>query len=230
MLLALLNQLTTADWISLGWFLVCWTGYGYIADHGLGSRRGLLGASHHHRLEWARRLLQRENRIVDSSLVNNLANSVSFYANTTIYIIAGLVAIFGTLDKVISATSELPFARTVSRELWEVKVLLLLGVFVVAYFKFTWAIRQFNFLSILTGAAPEPGQPEEETERYAQRLARINSFAGDEFNRGIRAYYFGLAATSWFVQPWLFVVVTTLVVIVMVRRDFASATLKVMRE
>ena len=225
-----LAQLTAADWAALGWFVVCWVGYGRLADQGIGERVGLVGASHRHRLEWARRILERENRIADSALVGNLLSSVSFYANTTIYIIAGLIAVMGTLDKVISVTAEIPFAREVSRELWEVKVLLLLAIFVVAYFKFTWSIRQFNFLSILIGAAPEAKSPAEERERHAQRIARVNSYAGDEFNRGIRAYYFGLAAVSWFVHPWMFVGVTAFIVLVMVRRDFASPTLAVLRE
>lgn len=226
----LLGQLTPSDWIALCVFLACWIGYGRIADHSMGERIGLVGASHRHRLEWARRLMERENRIADSALVGNLLSSVSFYANTTIYIIAGLLAVMGTLDKVISVTSDLPFAREVSRELWEVKILLLLAVFVVAYFKFTWSIRQFNFLSILIGAAPEARADAAEREHHAQRIARVNSYAGDEFNRGIRAYYFGLAAVSWFVHPWLFVMLTAMIVLVMARRDFASPTLAVLRE
>lgn len=230
MLRPFLAQLTTADLTALGWFLLCWIGYGWLADNGIGERLGLVGASHRHRLEWSRRLLGRENRIADAALVGNLLSSVSFYANTTIYIIAGLIAVMGTVDKLITMTAEIPFAREVSRELWEVKVLLLLAVFVVAYFKFTWSIRQFNFLSILIGAAPEARAPDEERERYAHKISRVNSHAGDEFNRGIRAYYFGLAAVSWFVHPWLFVGVTALVVLVMARRDFASVTLAVLRE
>ncbi len=58
----------------------------------------------------------------------------------------------------------------------------------------------------------------------------MNSYAGDEFNRGIRAYYFGLAAVSWFVHPWMFIALTAMIVLVMARRDFASPTLAVLRE
>lgn len=230
MLSQLAQQITGADWLALGCFMLAWQGYGWLADHGIGERIGLVGASHRHRLEWARRMLERENRIADSALIGNLLTSVSFYANTTIYIIAGLVAVLGTLDKVISVTAEFSFARNVSRELWEIKVLLLIAVFVVAYFKFTWSIRQFNFLSILIGAAPHAQAEEAERERHAQRIARVNSYAGDEFNRGIRAYYFGLAATSWFVHPWLLIAMTALIVLVLARRDFASLTLRAMRE
>jgi len=45
------------------------------------------------------------------------------------------------------------------------------------------------------------------------------------FNRGVRAYYFGLAALSWFMHPMLFAAVTIWVVAVVYRREFMSPTL-----
>jgi uncharacterized membrane protein len=229
MLHPMILQITPLDWAALGWFFVCWTGYGWYAESGVHGARGLIGVGHIHRLEWARQMLRREVRMVDASLVGNLMSSVSFYANTTIYIIAGLMALWGTLDTAIRVTAELPFARETGRTLWEIKLLLLIGVFVFSYFKFTWSLRQFNLFSILIGAAPEIGIPEPDLERYAQKLAGVNTLAGDEFNRGIRAYYFGLAALAWFVQPWLFMVVTTVVLAVLYRRDYASTTLATLR-
>ena len=29
------------------------------------------------------------------------------------------------------------------------------------------------------------------------------------FNRGLRAYFFGLAALAWFIRPWAFVLATS---------------------
>lgn len=229
MLKSLIFEASLLDWVALAWFLLCWVGYGWYTESTAHGARGLVGVSHRHRLEWARQMLRREARMVDSSLVGNLMSSVSFYANTTIYIIAGLMALWGALDKAILMTAELPFARETGRALWEIKLLLLIGVFVFAYFKFTWSLRQFNLLSILIGAAPEISSLAEDAERYAQKLARVNTLAGDEFNRGIRAYYFGLSALAWFVQPWLFLVVTALVVAVLYRRDYASKTLAALR-
>jgi uncharacterized membrane protein len=230
MLENLWRQVSLVDGFAVGWFLACWIGYGLIAEHSVYGRRGLQGISHGYRLDWARQLLQREVRIVDSSLVGNLMTSVSFYANTTIYIIAGLMAVLSTLDKAISVAEDLPFARVAGRELWEVKVLLLLGVFVFAYFKFTWSLRQCNLLSILIGAAPASTATDSDHERFAYKLAAVNTLSGDEFNRGIRAYYFGLAALGWFIQPWLFMAVTALIVVVLYRRDFQSNTLRVLRD
>lgn len=224
---SLLSAISVIDAIAVAWFLAAWIGYGWMADHSRMAARGLLGVTHRHRLEWARQLLLRENRVTDASLVGNLMTSVSFYANTTIYILAGLLALLGALDQVISATAALPFAGVSSRTLWELKLLLLLAVFVVAYFKFTWALRLFNVLSILIGAAP---QVEVGGETEMARMARINSMAGDEFNGGIRAYYFGLAAVTWFIQPWLFIAMTSVVLGVLYRRDFASPALRVLAE
>ncbi len=226
---ALLQSLTLIDTLSLCWFILCWGGYAWYADV-WASRHGLIGLTHQYRLEWSHRLLERDVRVSDAALLGNLMHSVSFYANTTIYIIAGLVAVIGALDKVITLTAELQFANHVTRELWELKLLLLLGVFVIAYFKFTWSIRQFNFFSILIGAAPASQAPTEEKARYASRLATVNTYAGDEFNRGIRAYYYGLAAVTWIVAPMLFLLVTTIVTIVIYRRDYVSDVLSALRD
>jgi uncharacterized membrane protein len=173
---AWLAAFSLPDWIAMAWFLVCWMGYGWVVEHGpLGSTRGLLGASHGFRLEWGRQMLRRDNRMADVALIGNLMQNVSFYANTTIYVIAGLLALLGTMDRLIDVASDLPFARHVSREVWEVKLLLLLMVFIVAYFKFTWSLRQFNMLSLVVGAAPPPGEGSEED---ARRFARINALSG----------------------------------------------------
>ncbi|HJW02153.1 MAG TPA: DUF599 domain-containing protein [Azospira sp.] len=230
MLKSPLAHLTPLDWSALVWFLACWVGYAVFAERGLHASNSLVGQGHAYRLLWARRLMEREVRITDASLIGNLMGSVSFYANTTIYIIAGLFAVLGTLDKVVSVAADFPFAREVSRDLLELKLLLLFGIFVVAYFKFTWSLRQFNLLSILVGGAPLGScttNPDMET--YAQKMAAVNSYAGDDFNRGIRAYYFGLAALTWLVSPNLFLVVTTAITVVLYRRDYASPTLQAMR-
>ena len=63
-------------------------------------------------------------------------------------------------------------------------------------------------------------------EAYAQKCARINTLAGDEFNRGIRSYYFGFAALGWFLHSFLFIALTLLILSVLWRRDFRSKTMR----
>ncbi len=50
----------------------------------------------------------------------------------------------------------------------------------------------------------------------------MNIAAGSHFARGQRAFFFALAYLGWFVSPWLLMLATTAVVLVMWRRQFAS--------
>jgi uncharacterized membrane protein len=225
-----LPHLSAIDWISLVIFFASWAGYAWYSEHSQWGANGLIHTSQRYRLQWAFRMLEREVRVADSSLIGNLVTSVSFYANTTIYIIAGLLAALGASDKLLDFTTELPFAGTGNRELLEIKLMLLLACFVFAYFKFTWSLRQFNLLSILVGAAPfgKAGEPGIDT--YAQRVAGTNSLAGDDFNRGIRAYYFGLAASGWLLNPALLGTLAMVVLVVLFRRDYRSPALHALRD
>lgn len=222
---AFIAKFSWLDWGSLAWFVLCWVGYEQLVERGWSGRTTLHEETHKLRLGWGRAMVRRNPRIVDAALISNLLPSLSFYANTSIYIIAALFAALGTLDQLMTAASELPFSRALTREATELKLLVLLGVFVIAYFKFTWALRQFNLLSITLGSVPQD-PPAEEIENYATKFAAVNSCAGNDFNRGLRAYYFGMAVMSWMVSPWLFIFSTILIVLVLARREFYSPVLQ----
>ncbi len=217
------------DWVGLIWFITCWLGYEQFVERGWSGRTTLHTETHKLRVGWGRVMVARNPRIVDAALISNLLPSLSFYANTTIYIIAALFAALGTLDQLISMASELPFSRALSREATELKLLVLLGVFVVAYFKFTWSLRQFNLLSITVGSVPLEDSAEA-MEKHAMKFAAVNSCAGNDFNRGLRAYYFGMAVMSWMVSPWLFIFSTTVIAFVLARREFYSPVLKALTD
>jgi len=228
----ILQMLTWVDFFAIFLFLFCWVGYSYFLEQGAVGRKGLIGITHEFRLQWALESATRDSPVTCASLVANLMRSVSFYASTTIYIIAGLFALMGTVDKIELFTADLPFAHNDAKSFIQLKILLLIVVFVTAYFKFTWSLRQFNFLCILIGGQPhERNMPDKAYwERSAKRLAKINSFAGNEFNRGIHAYYYGLAAMAWFINPWMFMAATLWVSWVLYRRDFRSPTIRVLRD
>ena len=64
---------------------------------------------------------------------------------------------------------------------------------------------------------------------YPKMTALIFSPGVDNFNRGLRAYYFGLAALGWFVHPWLFMAATVWVIGVLYRRQFHSITQRTLK-
>lgn len=219
-----LHSIPLLDWLALLWMIVCWGGYNWYSESSSAAERDLVGVSREYRHQWASSLLARDLRVADAALIGNLMSTVSFYAQTTIYIIAGLFALLGTLDKVMNIAADLPFARGSSASAVELKLMVLLTIFIHAYFKFTWALRQFNMQTIMVGAAPSPAEHPDPAAvaDFAQRLGTVTTHAGIDFNRGIRAYYFGLATVIWMIQPWLFIAVTTGILVVLYRRDFKS--------
>lgn len=185
-----------------------------------------MSTMHDYRLQWMQEMLCRDVRIVDSNIVSTLARSVGFFASTTIFILTGLLAVLGAIDTAMEVVGGLRYAVKSSREVWEVKLFVLLLVFIYAFFKFTWSMRHFNFLSVMIGAAPDSHALPVWSDRFAERAAKVSSSATNTFNRGLRAYYFGLAYLSWFLHPLLFIVATTLVVGVLYRREFLSDVLR----
>jgi uncharacterized membrane protein len=220
-----LPDIAPADLVAPVWFLVCWIGYTLYADRA-GGRPSLMRRMHDYRRLWMKCMLARDNRMVDTQIIANLMRSASFFASTTMFIIAGLIAVLGARDKAMAVLAELPFAVESRPLLWDLKVLLLVVLFVYAFFKFTWAFRHYNYVLILVGAVPAPDRLTEESQRIAERIAGIATSTGRHFNGGLRAYYFGLAALSWFVHPWLFVALTAWVVWVLYRREFRSRLLR----
>ncbi len=133
----LLLQVTPADALALAFFLAAWFGYSFYADREMNHARGLRALMHQARLEWGRQMVVRDQKVLDAALTGHLINSVTFYANTSIYIVAALIATAGALDSILSFAQDLPFAGRQSRLMVQAKLFLLIGVFVFAYFKFT---------------------------------------------------------------------------------------------
>jgi uncharacterized membrane protein len=222
--------LSPLDVAALAWLALCWMAYAWMCDRSPRGEQGLMKVVHAYRERWLRECVVRDNRMVDAALVNNLMRSVSFFASTSILILGGLLTALGYAERAMEITAELPLAKRTSATLWETKVLLLIAIFFYAFFKFSWSLRQYNVLSVMIGAAPPPGAAANEREAFVRTGTGISSYAGDEFIRGMRAYYFGMAAVTWFIQPWLFIAVTTLVVGILYWREFRSMALQSIRD
>ncbi len=215
------------DILGFGWFMSMWVGYALFADRkGTVSRPATL-VMHDHRVRWMERMLDRDNRMADINIVTAHMRSGMLFASITILIIAGVMTILGNLGKAREVTSNLSFAVEASREMWEIKVIVLMLIFVYAFFKYAWCLRQFNFALIFIGAAPLPEEVNaRERKDYPERGARLVNRGISTFNRGLRAYYFGLATLAWFIGPFYLAAAALWVVAVLYRRDFRSVTLQ----
>lgn len=217
--------------IAVIWFIFCWVGYSYYATWRARDTACLASVLHLYRQDWMRRLLVRDNRIADANVIGNLERNASFFASSTLIILAGVLTALGASERAVMLLADLPFAQPVSRGLSEVKLLGLAVVFVYAFFTFSWCMRQYNFAAVLVASAPMAGErnvSDQERRSFAERAARVMSMAANQFNFGLRAYYFGMATLAWFIHPWFFMGVTAGVVLILYRREFRSDVLKVM--
>ena len=218
------------DWAALLVFAACWLGYSNIVDRVPGIRaRSVIMAMDVHRRRWMLATLARENRIADMAAIGNLMNSTSFLATTSILILGGLVAMLGAPDLGQRVVAALPWSAVPSEPVWEMKIGLLLLIFINAFFELTWALRQFNYGSILVGglpAAPGGGAGQHQ----AEAAARVLNRAARHFNTGLRSYYFGLAALAWIVHPLALMVASLLVLRELHRREFRSVVREAVRE
>ena len=148
-------EIPATDIMSLTWFSAVWIGYTWYADRGPWRQHSLRAVMHTHREEWMRQMVLRDNRVADVNILRNLLQVVSFFASTTLLIMVGLLTILGSSDRAIEIVRALPFAEKTTLVQWELKLLVLGVIFVHAFFKFTWALRQFNYCSVLIGAAPK---------------------------------------------------------------------------
>ena len=173
--------------------------------------------------------------MIDGVVLQNLSTSPSFFASTTILIIGGLLAVLGTSDKATEIVRDLPFAARTSVLVFDLKVVLLLGIFVYAFFRFTWSMRQYTFGALLIAAAPEAAQLLEQgsdgevrRQAFAKKAGGVVSMAAETFNDGLRAYYLSFAAVAWFFSPLIFMLATAGVVYVLYQREFRSDVLAVL--
>jgi uncharacterized membrane protein len=230
LLTTLWRVLPWPDWAALAGFFAGWIGYAQFARQRAGAYSSLLALTNLERRRWMMQTTLRDNRVVDGVVVQNLSTSPSFFASTTILIIGGLLAVLAS-DKATEIVKEIPFAARTSVLVFDLKLVLLTAIFVFAFFRFTWSLRQYTFGALLVAAAPPPEQfaAEAEREAFANRAGRVMGLAAETFNDGLRAYYFSFAATAWFFSPWAFMAATATVVWVLYRREFHSEVLDVLR-
>ena len=213
------------DWAALGLFVFGWTGYAAFASWRAKVARTLLSSTNHYRKLWMYQVTFRDQRIVDAAITQNLASSPSFWASTTILILGGLLAVLGASDKATEIVHDLPFAARTSALIFDLKIVVMLAVFVYAFFRFTWSMRVYSFGAIMVGSAPNVevfNEGKADRREFAERAGELMGMAAESFADGLRAYYMSFAVIAWFISPTVFAVATLAVLWVLYRREFRS--------
>jgi len=222
---AITDSMDWQDMLALSFFLLSWIGYALVTDRETHLKNSLLAVMNGYRTQWMHEMLHRDNRSVDVIMIGNLQRSITFFANTSIFLLLGLMTMLSYHERAESILAAVPFAKSSSPFLWEIKIFLLMIIFIYAFFKYTWSLRLYNYASIFVAAAPAHNERIGEHNSIAGKGSYLVGNAARHFNNGLRAYYFGLAALGWFLHPFLFMIATAIVVFVTHRREYRSKTL-----
>lgn len=218
----MIGFMTELDFAALCYFVGAIAFYWIVLHRtGLG-KRSLVGAVQAQRTLWMQNMARRENRMLDAVLLSSLSQGNAFFASTSAIAVGGLAASVGSGEKVQAMLERLPYVAPSSSLMWEAKLLLIMGVFIYAFFKFAWGFRLSHYTAIMIGATPMPGSPEAETMAHARSTARLIGLAAEHTNSGLRSFYHAIAAIAWFFHPIAFIVATSWVMLILIRRDFFS--------
>lgn len=198
--------------------LLCWLGYG-VGVRLIEQRRPSLSVIMSiQRRRWVANAARRESPM-DAILSGNLMSSVSFLASTAVLLILAVFTGFGQIESMRASLATLTLGPPHTAPQMELHLVFMVAIFVLAFFAFTLALRQFNHFCILLGALDHSGMASEDE---IDAIAQLNSLAARNFNNGVRAYYFSVAAVAWFAADWLAIVVSAGTVLFLIHREFFS--------
>lgn len=228
--LSFLGAFTLLDYAALAWFALCQLGYGHL----VGMRRDQSGTFVNgifaQRERWMRVMAGRELRMIDMMILQSFNQMTGFFATTSVLILGGLSALLGLGEAGRASLQSYPIIAETSIDAWVMKIGVLLVLFISAFFNFIWAQRLNQYLAVAIGATPMPDDVDQSTRSRQVELttilanrASINSY------RGMHAYYFAIAALTWFIHAGVFMVATTLVVLALYRREHISVASQAIR-
>jgi len=168
------------------------------------------------RRRWVANATRRDTPF-DAILSGNIMGSVSFLASTAVLLVLAVFAVFGQLPTLMDALDTLSLDRSFTLADVQLHLIVMLILFVLAFFAFTLSLRQFNHFCIMLGALDHDATPDE-----IDAIARINALGAQNFNSGIRAYYFSVSTVAWFVSEWLTIIACLLTIGVLAHREFFS--------
>ena len=212
------------DIVALVWATSCWIGYNYYANN---AKDSLMVTMIKWRRQWSHTMMNRDNRIVDSQVINGLSRVVTFFCSTSIFITAGLFASIGASQEIMGIINQISFMQSTTLLAVEFKLSFLVLIFVFSFFKFGWSITQHSYSGVVLASVPDSKTVDfERDSELAELMGTLSGLGSRHFNDGIRAYYFATATMTWFIHPLVYMVVVTWVLLILHRRDFRSKLLQ----
>lgn len=218
-----MSALTYMDIVAFTFFIIAIFGYGWLTQYSELIGTNISKNVHEERKTWMNVMIDRENRMLDMLILSNLSQGNAFFASTAIVIAGAFATVLGSSSEFNSVLEHIPFSTPSEPYIFNVKLLFIVVIFLTAFFKFAWAYRLTHYTSIMVGATPlRTDDNLEQCKRHTSRVADLAGLAGYHSNGGLHTYYYGIAACGWLFNPYLFMLATTLVVLVLYRREYLS--------
>ena len=131
--------------------LICYFAYNIIVPQVEKLRPSLSTIMNIQRRRWVANAALRESPF-DAILSGNIMGSVSFLASTAVLLILAIFAVFGQVPALMTALNSLTLERTYTTIEVQLHLLVMLTMYVLAFFAFTLSLRQFNHFCIMLGA------------------------------------------------------------------------------
>ena len=220
----ILNQLIAPfgpwDAVALALLLIGWPLIGWWVEHE-GKRRSTHSLIADYRARWMQEMLNRDNRMVDANILTSLRQGAAFFTSASMIGIGGSVALLGQAGTLQALAADLSIELSAPKVVWEAKLMLVVAILASAFLKFVWSHRLFGYCAVVMASVPTD-RKHPDAQRYAEKSAKLNTYAARSFNRGLRAVYFALAALAWLLGAWAMIGATLLTFAVLYRREFNS--------
>ena len=141
--------------------LICWFVYNYGIPLLERKRPSLSTIMSMQRRRWVANAVKRESPL-DAILSGNIMGSVSFLASTTALLVLAIFTAFGNLNSLMDTLKTVGFRVSFTNSDIEIHLFVVLTIFVLSFFSFTLALRQFNHFCILLGALEHDGRTTKE--------------------------------------------------------------------
>ncbi|OYU38343.1 MAG: hypothetical protein CFE33_15865 [Pseudorhodobacter sp. PARRP1] len=220
-----IGPLGTIDAIAVALNLFAWAATGWLIEHPPANRPSVTTLMKEYRREWMRQFLTRQPRIFDASIIDSLRQGTAFFASASLIAIGGGIALIGNPTTVVGLAKGLTLPADVTG--LQVRVLLVVVFLANAVLKFIWSNRLFGYCAVMMAAVPNDPADPMALHRAAQ-AGELNITAAKSFNRGLHSIYFALGSLGWLLGPYVLIATTVLTSAMLIRREFASQSRKIM--
>lgn len=221
-----LSYFSTIDYVAIVFILSSWLGLTLAIENSPNSHPSTSRLMAHYRRAWMEQMVTREPRIFDSQTLGSLRQGTAFFTSACMIALGGGLTLIASTDKLQGVMSDLSTAA-VPVIIWDLKILFTLLFLVNGFLKFVWSHRLLGYCHIVMGAVPNDAD-DANALPLAQKAAELNISAGRSYNRGLRSVYFAIASCAWFFGSYALIATTIITLIVMIRREFASHSRKVL--